>query len=78
MTLRIEERPDEAGVFAQKVTFIDHRRSTSSIATSSADVLRRSDSILEDGWVWRAEVVPRFPDDTVAEKKLRLDRRYDQ
>ncbi|WP_185719330.1 hypothetical protein [Burkholderia cenocepacia] len=31
MTLRIEERPDEAGVFAQKVTFIDHRRSTSSI-----------------------------------------------
>ncbi|MBR8081025.1 hypothetical protein [Burkholderia cenocepacia] len=79
MTLRIEERPDEAGVLAQKVTFIDHRRSTSSIiTTSSSDVRRRSDSILEDGWVWRAEDVPRFPDDTVAEKKLRLNRRYDQ
>ncbi len=25
MTLRIEERPDEAEIFAQKVTFIDHR-----------------------------------------------------
>lgn len=31
MTLRIEERPDEAEIFAQKVTFIDHRRSTSPI-----------------------------------------------
>ncbi|MDR5667636.1 MULTISPECIES: hypothetical protein [Burkholderia cepacia complex] len=31
MTLRIEEQPDEAEIFAQKVTFIDHRRSTSSI-----------------------------------------------
>ncbi|WP_185921207.1 hypothetical protein [Burkholderia cenocepacia] len=72
MALRIEERPDEAEIFAQKVTFIDHRR-TSSIATSSADVRRRSDSILEDGWVWRAEDVPRFPGDTVAEKKLHLD-----
>jgi len=45
MTLRIEERPDEAGVFAQKVTFIDHRRSTSSIIDHRNIVVGRAPSV---------------------------------
>ncbi|WP_124702093.1 hypothetical protein [Burkholderia cenocepacia] len=61
MTLRIEERAEEVAGSPRKghlSIIVDQHRSSSAIATSSVDVRRRPESILEDGWVRLAEDGP--------------------